>query len=683
MAEPGSNNIFDELAGAKASGDTKYSGYLQDMLDYSNKTYGGDFTQTAMGTPKPDASELPSADDIFGSSEPAQAATPAQAPSSSGEIPSADDIFGAPEPPNWAAQADQSIQRSLTRIQNAFGIQARAGFGEEPVAGPSTVLSKETEQALKDAGVFNDYTKGQKAFDKAADEALVRGTASALTLGARAFSGLASGVLGAAGQTLEELGLAQPGKGAGELTGALTDPGVLALTGGLGAAGELEAMANARRLENLRVDASKWRAAGMTAEGEAGFYDAVPLSPANAQARVDAANEAGVPVPVPRPPPKDVHELARRIEPDVFRQFDALAEERAVHRDAIAKLGAEREASPEATAARQEIDTILGKVHGVEDRLTGAARTRLAAAQERLDTALRTDTPEMAEARQALLASDFKMRDLAPDVSSAYAQAREMLPETQATAQAEELVQATKPASEAVAEVAPKAPELAPEAAGATEGEVAAGAIAGEKPPITTRAAPRTSNALRAVEGTGELQTRTLAEGVEASAIEGKLTESFGDLPEYHQLNMADQAAKASELINSDYETAKAVALGRAQPPRDVLPESVFVALEKHALAAGDVETLRQLATESKLTTAATTMGQRIRTLGERDPASPVGALQEIARAREAAVTRTVASKDIAQAKAEVESEIRAEMAAARSTRADWSAYIDQIRCKE
>ncbi len=628
--------------------------------------------------------ELPSAEDLLGPAQPAPPVAPASG--NSDDLPSAEDLFSSPQqqqPDNWASRADQSIREfmhapltpvthSLVHILNAFGAQARAGFGEEPVATPSTALSPETVQSMKSLGIFNDYAKGQATFDRSVYEAIARGSAAALLLGGRTLSAATGGMLGAAGQTLEELGVEQEGKGAAALQGVMTDPEVLVMTGGLSGIGGFEAMANAQRLENLRVDASKWRSAGVTAEGEAGFYDAVPLTPENAQARVDAANEAGISVPTPRPPPADVHELARRIEPDAFRQFDSLAEQRAVHRDTIAKLGVEREASPEATAASSEIKTILGKVHGVEDRLTNAARERLEAAQTRLEAALRSDTPEMAAARQALLATDYQMRDLAPQVSSAYAQAREMLPETPATVKAEELVEATKPVGEAEA-VAPKAPELAP--------DVGAVQAPGDVPRVSLRVS---TGGLRPVEGTGELKTRTLAQGVEDSAIEGKLTESFGDLPEYHELSMADQAAKASELIRADYDNAKAIALGRVQPPRDVLPESVFVALEKHALAAGDVETLRQLATESKLTTAATTMGQRIRTLGERDPASPVGALQEIARSREAAAARASKGEEaLTQAKADTVRDIKTAISEAASTRSDWASYIDGITCKE
>lgn len=138
-----------------------------------------------------------------------------------------------------------------------------------------------------------------------------------------------------------------------------------------------------------------------------------------------------------------------------------------------------------------------------------------------------------------------------------------------------------------------------------------------------------------AVEGTGPVKTRGLARGVEAKAVEKKLVENLGDLPEYKVVSMKDQAAKASDILAKDYERAKRIATGREVPPADVLPESVYVAVENRALAEGDVATIRDLATSSTLTSEATTMGQRIRTLAERDPDSAVRAIRAVKEARE------------------------------------------------
>lgn len=177
------------------------------------------------------------------------------------------------------------------------------------------------------------------------------------------------------------------------------------------------------------------------------------------------------------------------------------------------------------------------------------------------------------------------------------------------------------------------------------------------------------------IQGTGEVKTRTLAGGVEAQAIEKKLTKSFGDLPEYRQMNIKDQAQKAIDLMNNDYERAKRIALGNEVAPEGIHPESLFTAVEERATREGDVNTLKNLATQSSLTTEATTMGQRIRLLGERNPESPVMKIKEVKDSRENAL----AKKGIK--KGDVVSEIQREIKANVSKRPTWEEFINEIKC--
>ena len=177
------------------------------------------------------------------------------------------------------------------------------------------------------------------------------------------------------------------------------------------------------------------------------------------------------------------------------------------------------------------------------------------------------------------------------------------------------------------------------------------------------------------VAGTGEPKTRGLSVGVEQKAVENKLTDYLGDLPEYRAISMEDQAARAGKLLTEDAALARRVALGEAPPPADLLPESVFIAVENKAIAEGDVGTLRELAS-GKLTEQATTMGQRIRTLAERDPESPVSAMQQVVEAR----TKRITNPDAATTSA-VET-LRTHIAdATKIDSATWAKFIDSLRC--
>lgn len=169
-------------------------------------------------------------------------------------------------------------------------------------------------------------------------------------------------------------------------------------------------------------------------------------------------------------------------------------------------------------------------------------------------------------------------------------------------------------------------------------------------------------------------QTRGLSLGIEEKAIAARLTQGFDDLPKYQQVSMADQAMKATDLLTTDAALARRIALGETSPPDGLLPESVLVAVENKAIADGDVATLRDLAS-GKLAEQATEMGQRIRTLAERDPESPVGAIKSVMEIR----MRNTPS--VPKATAETVATIRKQISASARKPKDWAAFVDSLRC--
>jgi len=178
-----------------------------------------------------------------------------------------------------------------------------------------------------------------------------------------------------------------------------------------------------------------------------------------------------------------------------------------------------------------------------------------------------------------------------------------------------------------------------------------------------------------------ETKTRGLAKGVESKAIENKLTEGLGDLPQYQTMNMKEQASKAQELLTEDYEKAKSIAMGEETPPADILPESVFVAVENKAINEGDVTTLRNLAVTSELTAEATAMGQRIRTLAERDPESPVTAIKEVSKAREESAKKRSKKKKLKTQVKEDVADIKKEIKKVSTKKQEWIDFVKSLEC--
>ena len=187
------------------------------------------------------------------------------------------------------------------------------------------------------------------------------------------------------------------------------------------------------------------------------------------------------------------------------------------------------------------------------------------------------------------------------------------------------------------------------------------------------------SGNLPTIEGTGEVKTRGLSRGIEETAVEKRLVDTLGELPQYKTVNMGEQAQKASEIMSKDYEQARRIAMGEEIAPQGIIPEAFLNAVELRAQMKGDVATIRDLALRSRLTGEATTMGQRIRTLGERDPSSPVEAIADIAQAREKAATKR--HKNVREAiRGEVE-KIKSEIKKKAPSKGDWNDFISKLEC--
>lgn len=193
---------------------------------------------------------------------------------------------------------------------------------------------------------------------------------------------------------------------------------------------------------------------------------------------------------------------------------------------------------------------------------------------------------------------------------------------------------------------------------------------------------PAAEVAPRAPAGSGESRQSTLAAKVAANAVEKKIVDTFGKLPEYKRVDMKEQAQFASDIVNADPQKALQMALGNEPVPAHMLPEAIFTAVEERALLEKDVATLRALATESKLSLEATAMGQRIRALGEREQNSPVRIMQDIRDARARAVEKRQGDGAVKKAKKEIAQQIDAEMKKAASKRPTWEEFIKEVQCQ-
>jgi hypothetical protein len=135
----------------------------------------------------------------------------------------------------------------------------------------------------------------------------------------------------------------------------------------------------------------------------------------------------------PTPPVNDLHALARMMDPDTFDHYDAVSAQRDTFRDWLAEHNApDPDRVNEAQSAVDELQTKydqhLAEANGYTDSPEARRlRAQLRDAQSQLDAAStpRSDDAEATQVRQHLQQMDYAMRDLAPQVSSAYRRAAE------------------------------------------------------------------------------------------------------------------------------------------------------------------------------------------------------------------------------------------------------------------
>lgn len=173
----------------------------------------------------------------------------------------------------------------------------------------------------------------------------------------------------------------------------------------------------------------------------------------------------------------------------------------------------------------------------------------------------------------------------------------------------------------------------------------------------------------------GETKQSKLGVRVKEEAIEDGLIKQMRGLPEYETMNMKEQAKLATDLINSNLEKAKRIAMGQEMPDGKLLSESVFIAMKNWAKQNKDVNLMRQLA-KSHTVEQATFMGQRIRALGETDPNDPVKIIRDIEQLR----AKKVSNKPKEALTAE-QKKIQHEIKMVKKTEKDLEDFIQAIKC--
>lgn len=383
--------------------------------------------------------ELPSADDFFNpqSSQPDKAA-----------LPTADEFF-APSQPSGLELAKNAASSIVTskgisspavdefmkktpagRIMGAFG----AGFTEGGQGGALGIEpGGDVESALTKAGIFNDYAKGQNDILKGANEAFIRPAAVVLDNEFRGAKAAMGAIGGGLLQTAHEIGTAIEGNNTTPLLEqfaeyALTTPAFMGA-------------------HEVPPQITAARSVGAIGESEASYFGLTEPTPEQSIAREQAAshnmpslNEADLTEqsPIKEQPStpvieKNVHDIAREVSPEIFNEYDTLNTQRNTIGKWMSDLSDNRRQDAEANAPHnEEIAELQDKLENANVRKSKIYQAKIDDLIEQnnqyIEEQIAKDTPDIKLVREQLQKIDYRMRDLAPDVSAAYREADSRIP---------------------------------------------------------------------------------------------------------------------------------------------------------------------------------------------------------------------------------------------------------------
>lgn len=205
-----------------------------------------------------------------------------------------------------------------------------------------------------------------------------------------------------------------------------------------------------------------------------------------------------------------------------------------------------------------------------------------------------------------------------------------------------------------------------------------------ETKPITVSTPKASETAPKAVT---EPTTGTNVSGsslrTQAKAVEvGMKSEAESTGATYNTVSHKEEAAKAAQLVEENPTKARSIAMG-ARGDNASHEAAVYHAVANKAIEdakkSGDYSEVTALA-NSPRHTAVSEAAQKLGAEGyNANPHDPINIMNDLAKTREAAVTKRAGKPSVAKATTEIKKEVTA--AAPRVSRQDWHSFIEGLKC--
>lgn len=179
------------------------------------------------------------------------------------------------------------------------------------------------------------------------------------------------------------------------------------------------------------------------------------------------------------------------------------------------------------------------------------------------------------------------------------------------------------------------------------------------------------------IEKTATTKASKIGQSIEAKAVEDKLTKGFGETAQYDPITIKDQSEKATNLINSNPELARAIVRGDEPLPQGLRGTALITAMEEYVKKNPNADVAYELA-NSPLTSTTSAAAQELRLAAERAPDSAIVRIQDIKRARE----NDAGPKPDVQKRAILKT-LKSETEKVNLSKEDlsWNKFLEEITC--
>ena len=167
-----------------------------------------------------------------------------------------------------------------------------------------------------------------------------------------------------------------------------------------------------------------------------------------------------------------------------------------------------------------------------------------------------------------------------------------------------------------------------------------------------------------------------IAKSIEAKAIEKGLTKKFGELAEFRQTSIKEQAKMTADFINKDINEARMVIRGEKPLPKGVRGISLVDGMEQYLEKNPNVEMAYELA-NSPLVSGTSLSAQELSLARMRDPDSFTAKALDVKKARESKV------RNLEKRKVSLKKSLKKEINKVNLPKAElsWDKFLDKISC--